>query len=475
MERNAQPRKESLKLKLHNILAIALLGVSMATSIRPVSAGEPPHEDSCSTVIFHFPAEGAELPEDHITNKDVDLQVEEIDSAATAFAEGLDDSLNFSALDTANIGFAQVCNEADTQALIQHGATDIEENRYFETSDLEVTQGEYYPDEGIEAVMHTQVPFDKGMTGTRSELNTILLDTGVDVNHPDLQGYISHIQKCISYTDKDTRSSCPNGQNEDDSAHIDSEEFAHGTMMAGYMRTTSGGKIVPIQMAVWGTDAKTQEQVHKLSNENILRSYDWIVKSNQRYAAVNNSYGGGRYTSIDRCIKEHEKEAELIDNIVDKGIAFIAASGNDGGLNFTNSPACLDKVIGVGSSNIDDTMANHSDIAPWIRLVAPGTLVTTTYPKDQHALGTGTSASAALVTGAVQVARDMYPSMTPDQIKDLLIRTGIPVVDNRRAEGGFSSGQVTRRVDMKGITWNWLGDLVRANPADKVFLPAVRR
>ncbi len=154
------------------------------------------------------------------------------------------------------------------------------------------------------------------------------------------------------------------------------------------------------------------------------------------------------------------------------GIVVVAAGGNDG--NFTTSltdPAFDPYVIAVGSSDHhgtedieDDTVATYSNRGSTSRspdLVAPGrSIVSLRAPNsyidqknpvarvtgdqdDAYAVryfrGSGTSQSAAVVSGVAALLLQHRPNMTPDQVKCLLTSTAyrIPNVSTRLQGAGL--------------------------------------
>ena len=135
----------------------------------------------------------------------------------------------------------------------------------------------------------------------------------------------------------------------------------------------------------------------------------------------------------------------------DSGIVVVVSAGNgttkDGGL---ASPAIARDVIAVGSLDThgttdtdDDTVASFSKrgnsgkgkrgpdlVAPGVSLVslrAPGSFIDQTQPRgrigQRYFKGSGTSQSAAVVSGAAALMLSQRPQLTPDQVRDVLRRT----------------------------------------------------
>lgn len=128
------------------------------------------------------------------------------------------------------------------------------------------------------------------------------------------------------------------------------------------------------------------------------------------------------------------------------GVIFVAAAGNgglDGALRF---PACLPEVISVGASYdlsgpvtfdtgqsecrdvaVPDRIACYSNVAPYLDVVAPGSVVSTPSAPDFG----GTSAAAPLVSGTIALMLSVDPGLDRPEIVDLLRETAASAVDPR--------------------------------------------
>jgi subtilisin family serine protease len=454
------------------LLAVAMIWLATHASPRQESAqvhaqARLPRGSQCTRVVFDYPlAQVTTLqPEAHF-DQWLDDQTDAVSEAAEAFSEGLAEELNFDSLDTQPVGFADVCDEDDRSALESRGAVDIEEVWMAPVEKLEGTQDPNFPDPELMQITQPQHAWEKGATGDRSQLTNVIIDTGVDTTHPELQGRLTS-QMCFSYAPEGFESTCPNGQAEDDSAHITDPAALHGGATAGVAISLSQGGVTPVQVAI--REVKPEGNLYHLSGEDIYRAYDAVVRSDLRVAAVSASYGHGGYTSTEACRSENPREAALIKNIIDKGVVFVAASGNESGLNYTAFPACLtfssdyiDGFVPVASTTDADDTAFHANMAPWVLTGAPGEGITSLYPDGQYASYSGTSMAAPAVAAAVQVIRDMYISISPADIERLLVRGGVAVRDTRQAEGGYTNGLILSRLSFPGISNQWYFDWLRS-------------
>ena len=110
----------------------------------------------------------------------------------------------------------------------------------------------------------------------------------------------------------------------------------------------------------------------------------YALRTSLTIASANMSLGGGTYTA--NCDGDALKPS--LDNLRAAGIAVAIASGNNGYTNAISAPACISSAISVGatcdSSNGYctgvDAVASYSNIASFISLLAPGSVVTSSVP-----------------------------------------------------------------------------------------------
>ena len=119
-------------------------------------------------------------------------------------------------------------------------------------------------------------------------------------------------------------------------------------------------------------------------------------------------------------------------------IVFLAAAGNDN-VTSTFYPAGYDNVICVGSVNFDDSRSSFSNYNPaggpdWVDICSPGGyshggLMSTVYTASGNAYDQmgGTSMATPFAAGLAGAMKSIYPTMTPTQIKNCLISSGVAV------------------------------------------------
>jgi subtilisin family serine protease len=249
------------------------------------------------------------------------------------------------------------------------------------------------------------------------------IDTGVDPNHPVLvpvllQGYDftrnqlggSEMNDLPSGT-PEPESPCVNctpGQvNQHSIAMVDQhsiamvdqngyQDFGHGTMVAGILHLVAPkAHLMPLK--AFGPDGTG-------SLSNILRAIYYASQNNVNIVNM----------SFDMTTSSQEL-ANAINAAAKNGVLFVASAGNDGEMEMVY-PAGLQNVMGVASTNYQDqrsSFSNYGDQIVWV--AAPGEAVVTTYPFGTYAAGWGTSFSAPMVTGGVDLIRNANPNASATQ------------------------------------------------------------
>ena len=116
------------------------------------------------------------------------------------------------------------------------------------------------------------------------------------------------------------------------------------------------------------------------------------------------------------------------------GILPVFSAGNDGPSSYTiGSPASYPESLSVGAVDQDRYPALFSSRgpSPWNEIKpevsAPGVSILSTFPGNGYAIASGTSMAAPHVSGLAALLLQADPSLTPDEIEDLLKTTADPL------------------------------------------------
>jgi subtilisin family serine protease len=177
--------------------------------------------------------------------------------------------------------------------------------------------------------------------------------------------------------------------------------FGHGTMVAGLVHLTAPtATILPLK-------AFSADGMSTIAN--VVRAI---------YYAVDN---GARVINMSFSVVDSSPELmKAINYATSHRVTCVASSGNTG-VETVVYPAAYRNVIAVAStSNLDQRsgFSNYGDAD--VTVAAPGESLTTTFPGGHYASASGTSFSAALVSGAVSLMLQGTSSLTPrDALENL--------------------------------------------------------
>ncbi len=117
------------------------------------------------------------------------------------------------------------------------------------------------------------------------------------------------------------------------------------------------------------------------------------------------------YTALDKAIQTS----------VATGVVYVIAAGNHGTPVDTRTPAHVTEAITVGAFGAGGDFASFSNYGAAVDLLAPGVSVVSLSPSGGPVQMTGTSMSAAHVTGAAALYLAQHPSASPAQVEQALV------------------------------------------------------
>jgi hypothetical protein len=224
-------------------------------------------------------------------------------------------------------------------------------------------------------------------------ITVALVDTGVDLTHPDLQGKLTDGYNLLQ----------PNRPPQDDNGH--------GTNVAGIIAAAANNDkgIAGISPNVRIMPIKALESDGRGDEAKLSEGIRYAVDHGARIVVL--SLGLYRYD---------EELARTVRYAEDRGVLLVAATGNDG--NSVNYPAAFPSVVAVGGVDPYNQPEYRSNIGPEIDMVAPYDVFTTALGGGYEAKN-GTSMAAPQVAAVAALAWSKYPWMTPYQLRSLLEQT----------------------------------------------------
>lgn len=261
-----------------------------------------------------------------------------------------------------------------------------------------------------------------GYTGNK-QVYVAVIDSGVDVSHPDLAAnmWVNSGEIAGDGIDNDGNGFIDDVHGYDflnnDGSVFDVGEHPHGTHVAGTIGAV-GGNGQGVAGVMWNVNlisAKTVNSAGEADLASTIQAIDYITQLRTQKGldiiASNNSWGGTRYSqALENAIKRGG----------DAGIIFVASAGNDAA-NLDSAPAypaaydcstthrIFDCVVSVAAIQENGGLASYSNFsATKTDIAAPGTNVYSTMPGNTYGVLSGTSMAAPHVTGALALCVASY-------------------------------------------------------------------
>jgi len=253
--------------------------------------------------------------------------------------------------------------------------------------------------------------------GNVSDVTVAIIDTGVDLDHPDLNVILNETFVA----------GAPNGD----------DDNGHGTHVSGIVAAKDNSEgVVGVAPGANLVALKVLDHNGRGTTPDIIRAIAWVTAHSESIDVVNMSLGGGNSQAMN----------DAIDKAVDSGVTFVVAAGNDHRDAITSSPANSPDVITVsaiadsdgkcGASGPattrgpDDSFATYSNYGRVVDIAAPGTNINSTSPNGQYRVLTGTSMAAPHVAGAAALWMSENRKLGlddpfPVQVRDAIISSGI--------------------------------------------------
>lgn len=207
---------------------------------------------------------------------------------------------------------------------------------------------------------------------TGDPIKVAVVDTGVDLGHPDLAANIKGGVSAVAYTSKYT------------------DDNGHGTHVAGTIAAADnsiGVVGVAPQADLYSVKVLDRRGSGYLSD--IIAGLQWTVANDIDVA--NMSLGTAFYSSaFDSAVQQ----------TIASGVVVVAAAGNSGpGAETVGYPAKFPGVIAVAATDANDGVASFSSRGAAVDLAAPGVSVFSTYRGSAYATLSGTSMASPHVAG----------------------------------------------------------------------------
>jgi subtilisin family serine protease len=258
----------------------------------------------------------------------------------------------------------------------------------------------------------------------RVDVDVAVIDTGADLDHPDLNIYRAGARNCstLALTPEDLH--------------------GHGTHVSGTIGALDNGAGV-VGMApgarIW--PVKVLSDAGTGLNSDVICGIDYVASHADEIEVANMSLGGGGEDDGNCGLSNDDAMHTAICNAVGAGITFVVAAGNDSADASTSTPAAYDEVITVSAladfnglpgggapatcrADQDDTFASFSNYGADVDLIAPGVCINSTWMNGGYNTISGTSMASPHVAGGAALYAATHPGATPAQVKAALQSSG---------------------------------------------------
>jgi subtilisin family serine protease len=257
-------------------------------------------------------------------------------------------------------------------------------------------------------------------TGTSSPV-VVILDSGIQLDHPDLTANI--------WTNPGGIGGCPAGTHGYNVVAIPptcdpSDDNGHGTHVAGIVGAVgnNGRGVAGVDWHAMLLPVKFINARGSAANGKLRKALDWIlqIKSQGVNVRVVNDSGTWAGTPFSSTV------ADRLQQLSDAGVLFVTAAGNSA-TNIDTAPRypCSYQVAGevcVTATDQKDALWNKSNYGPsTVDLAAPGVNIYSTLPGGAYGFMNGGSMAAPMVTGAAMLALAQDPTLTVSALKSRLL------------------------------------------------------
>jgi subtilisin family serine protease len=249
----------------------------------------------------------------------------------------------------------------------------------------------YYEEQTNLGQMHMQAGWP--YLSSASSVKIAIIDTGVRGTHEDLTGRVIAGYNFLN--------------NSAILANTDSDNNGHGTAMASLAAASAnnGLGMVGVSYTSQIMPLKALNSAGSGDASDVAEAIVWAA--NNGAGVINLSLGSDDYS---------QSLHDAIQFAVNRNVIVVAASGNGGGA--IAYPARDSLVFSVGSVNSSDSRSSFSGHGNELDVVAPGEAVTIAgdAADDSYGTATGTSASAAEVSGLAALGKIWHSGASPAEV-----------------------------------------------------------
>ncbi len=228
-------------------------------------------------------------------------------------------------------------------------------------------------------------------TFTSNVVKVGVVDTGIDLDHPDLQ---DNIFGNVTFAARSKSGDDDNG---------------HGTHVAGTIAALDNSiGVVGVAPTSHLYAVKVLDRRGSGRYSDVAVGINWCINNN--IDIINMSLGGA---STNTTLQS------ACDLAAAAGVLVVCAAGNDGQAN-VSYPAKYSSTVAVSAMTEQETLAYFSNYGSEIDLTAPGTNINSTYKDGGYTVFQGTSMASPHVAGVAALIKMKYPGISLANFKTAL-------------------------------------------------------
>jgi thermitase len=219
-----------------------------------------------------------------------------------------------------------------------------------------------------------------------------VVDTGIDLTHPDLSG---QTVACASSLDLVLLDQC-------------ADDNGHGTHVAGTIaaKANNGIGVVGVAFNADLVVCKALDEFGGGSIADVANCIDWAASQGAKVISM--SFVGGAATTIQQAVANAWDDGN--------GAVIVAAAGNDGD-ETVYYPAGYPEVVSVAATDNGDARAEFSNANADVEIAAPGVDILSTSLGGGYETMSGTSMATPHVAGAAGILWQLHPSLNAAAIR----------------------------------------------------------
>jgi subtilisin family serine protease len=231
-------------------------------------------------------------------------------------------------------------------------------------------------------------------SGTVSNVNAYIIDTGIDADHTDLN-VVDHVNFA-------------GGPNRD--CH------GHGTHVAGTVAARDNtSDVVGVAPGAPLTGVKVLNCAGSGSTSGVIKGIDWVTANAVKPAVANMSLGGGFSQALN----------DAVVGSANSGVFYALAAGNDGANACSTSPASAgagtnNGILTVAAIDINDNEASWSNYGSCVDIWGPGVSILSTRKGGGTTTMSGTSMASPHGTGSGALYLSSHAAASPADVETAL-------------------------------------------------------